>query len=332
MFFKSKVADYDIKGDIAQFIPDTVSKPKSPASPIVKKNSSAESPVKRSISSSSQQTIKSNYTTKSQNNAWVDKLQFEHISLVGKAPKTQYHSAVIYKGAIYVYGGESNREENAHVFFFDGKWKKLKSTNKPLPRKQHCAVIYKDEMFVYGGSYKGQNLNDVNIFSLLYQSWRSVDYKSDHNAPKPASGHCAVVYKDKMIVLYSDGKVSEMELSEPYTWRDVKCNGKQPSDDSESCANVYKDHMYTLRKTKTQLELYSLNLMDKTWKYIEYTNPIQSLMFFDHHCEIIHGGVMLVCYAHSSTNGLGLYALDLMSKKCKFINNAEVYLQEDRIL
>ncbi|GFU24038.1 kelch domain-containing protein 3, partial [Nephila pilipes] len=74
------------------------------------------------------------------------------------------HSAVVYKGEIYIIGGFDGvtlRHLN-DVFKYNpvnSEWIELKVNGEPpCPRKRHCAVLVKDSIYLYGGSSPAQSI------------------------------------------------------------------------------------------------------------------------------------------------------------------------------
>src|SRR5690606_1528695 len=79
------------------------------------------------------------------------------------APQCGGHSAVLYDGQMFVFGGYGNRFiDDVHCFDFQKKsWKLLQvHGNKPPKRHRHSAVVVGDKMLIMGGN-DGQNYFDV---------------------------------------------------------------------------------------------------------------------------------------------------------------------------
>lgn len=96
----------------------------------------------------------------------------------GEPIKLKSHTAVVYKDAIYLFGGEiSPINSNNLTYRFDiasSKWEKIEP-NIDLPKvDSHSAVIVDDQMLVYGGYIpeKAQYMSDMYAFDLEKHTWQ----------------------------------------------------------------------------------------------------------------------------------------------------------------
>ena len=82
------------------------------------------------------------------------------------------HTALIYEGAMIIYGGFVNGERTSDIYkyyFKENKWEFVQPLGDKVPPKRagHSAVRYKDSMFVFGGKDEENNkLNDLWEFNL----------------------------------------------------------------------------------------------------------------------------------------------------------------------
>ena len=65
------------------------------------------------------------------------------------------HTAVAYKDAIYIFGGDNGRQMLNDLLRFDvsdESWGRAFTTGcPPAPRYHHSAVVFENSMFVFGG-------------------------------------------------------------------------------------------------------------------------------------------------------------------------------------
>ncbi|XP_073964380.1 leucine-zipper-like transcriptional regulator 1 [Choristoneura fumiferana] len=76
------------------------------------------------------------------------------------------HTAVAYKDAIYVFGGDNGKSMLNDLIRFDIREKSWTRTGymgtPPAPRYHHSAVVHRSSMFVFGG-YTGDILANSNL-------------------------------------------------------------------------------------------------------------------------------------------------------------------------
>ena len=87
------------------------------------------------------------------------------------------HSACIYKGSMYVFGGRNNDSKQLNDFWaFDLKTLRWSEVNvrseQPMGRTGHSCDIMGHYMVIFGGFYKLANeLNDLHIFDFRERKW-----------------------------------------------------------------------------------------------------------------------------------------------------------------
>ncbi|KAJ2940184.1 hypothetical protein O0L34_g11748 [Tuta absoluta] len=117
------------------------------------------------------------------------------------------HTAVAYKDAIYVFGGDNGKSMLNDLIRFDIRemsWTKMGCMGTPpAPRYHHSAVVHRSSMFVFGG-YTGDILANSNLtnkndlFEYKFQTATWVQWKFTGQEPEPRSAHGAAVYDDKL--------------------------------------------------------------------------------------------------------------------------------------
>lgn len=107
--------------------------------------------------------------------------QWRAIHPSGKEPtKRTSHSAVIYNGKMYVFGGFSGEEYLNDLFEFDLEtevWTDISSTCRgdiPAPRSRFCAAVHGDSMYILGGWNKVGYFNDFYVFNFVTRIWTNI--------------------------------------------------------------------------------------------------------------------------------------------------------------
>ncbi|CAH2233958.1 jg21439 [Pararge aegeria aegeria] len=154
------------------------------------------------------------------------------------------HTAVAYKDAIYVFGGDNGKSMLNDLIRFDIKemsWTKtLCMGTAPAPRYHHSAVVHRSSMFVFGG-YTGDILANSNLtnkndlFEYKFQTAQWVQWKFTGQEPVPRSAHGAAVYDDKLWIFAGyDGNARLNDMwtinlvGENHQWEHVEQKGECP--------------------------------------------------------------------------------------------------------
>ncbi|KAJ6250342.1 leucine-zipper-like transcriptional regulator 1 [Anaeramoeba flamelloides] len=166
------------------------------------------------------------------------KPKWEKLITKGDKPKgTSCNSVALYKGSIYIFGGDSqftlyyntvhkiDISENS-----DYEWKLLKPKNNSAPRARSSSamVVYKNSLIIFGGS-SPNNHNDIWSFNIEEQTWEEIHPKTE---VKPARrvGHGLFCVRDKMYLFNGYGDQIYHELYEfdliKKTWKKLKTRGE----------------------------------------------------------------------------------------------------------
>ncbi|CAK1590169.1 unnamed protein product [Parnassius mnemosyne] len=154
------------------------------------------------------------------------------------------HTAVAYKDAIYVFGGDNGKSMLNDLIRFDIREKSWTKTGcmgtPPAPRYHHSAVVHRSSMFVFGG-YTGDILANSNLtnkndlFEYKFQSAQWVQWKFVGQEPVPRSAHGAAVYDDKLWIFAGyDGNARLNDMwtvnlvGENRQWERVEQKGQCP--------------------------------------------------------------------------------------------------------
>ncbi|XP_026727565.1 leucine-zipper-like transcriptional regulator 1 isoform X2 [Trichoplusia ni] len=154
------------------------------------------------------------------------------------------HTAVAYKDAIYVFGGDNGKSMLNDLIRFDIREKSWTKTGcmgvPPAPRYHHSAVVHRSSMFVFGG-YTGDILANSNLtnkndlFEYKFTSAQWVQWRFTGQEPVPRSAHGAAVYDDKLWIFAGyDGNARLNDMwtinlkGETHQWEHVEQKGQCP--------------------------------------------------------------------------------------------------------
>lgn len=158
--------------------------------------------------------------------------------------KRSKHTAIAYKDAIYVFGGDNGKSMLNDLIRFDIReksWTKMGCMGiPPAPRYHHSAVVHRSSMFVFGG-YTGDILANSNLtnkndlFEYKFQNAQWVRWKFTGQEPVPRSAHGAAVYDDKLWIFAGyDGNARLNDMwtidlvGETHQWEKVEQKGECP--------------------------------------------------------------------------------------------------------
>ncbi len=112
-------------------------------------------------------------------------------------------SAVLWQGALYVFGGYDQHGfccDGLHAFQFarNAWFKELKTTGKARERYHHTAVVYGRCMYIFGGRSDNEALEDLLEYHFDARSWSIIT--TTGSPPSKRWGHSAAVVGDRMFV------------------------------------------------------------------------------------------------------------------------------------
>ena len=126
-----------------------------------------------------------------------------------------YHTALMFKGWMFVFGGiKTSGECTNDVWFLDvdnKMWfpQKMKSDIAPHARKCHSACIYKNLMIIHGGRCKDKKMfNDIWALNLSTFEWTELEIKNKVVLPDRSS-HRSFVIGHYMFVIGGVGNDDE---------------------------------------------------------------------------------------------------------------------------
>ncbi len=128
------------------------------------------------------------------------------------------HTAVAYKDAVYVFGGDNGKAMLNDLLIYDVReksWTKALSTGPPpAPRYHHSAVVHEQAMYIFGG-YTGDihsnsnltNRNDLWEYRFATGQWHEWKFGGARR-PVPRSANGAAVHKGRLYIFAGyDGNV-----------------------------------------------------------------------------------------------------------------------------
>jgi len=201
------------------------------------------------------------------------------------------HSAVVYKGDIYVFGGVQRLafsfKNDLFCFRSIDKTMKIIKIDPfgeiPEPRSAHTAIVYKDFMYVFGGWNGRDTLKDLWCFSFENCTWRYIpaigEYENKINVPSYLRRHNAICYNNSMFIFggFSSEK-NPTEFNEVFEfnfetekWRCVPCKGPKPLGRSRASTVQFGKYMYLLGGFDRQVsygDFWRLNLETFQWEEI----------------------------------------------------------------
>jgi Kelch motif len=116
-------------------------------------------------------------------------------------PKMDSHSCVVYKSLLIFFGGYVNgyRSNRVTLFNYNTSAWDYKAVSGPCARSNHSATVFRTDMYVFGGFDEDHStLNDFWTLNLKRWTWSNIPLRGD--IPAARSGHCSLIYKDKLIL------------------------------------------------------------------------------------------------------------------------------------
>ncbi|XP_033017979.1 ras guanine nucleotide exchange factor F-like isoform X1 [Lacerta agilis] len=121
----------------------------------------------------------------------------------GTAPVNRKgHSAVVYKGIMYMYGGYVDLKGASQEFWTlclnKKQWTPAVSYGgSPGPRHGHSAVVHGNNMYLFGGLVGLSEQKDFWKWDFMAANWSSI--RTSHGPPKVV-GHSALIFEDSMLL------------------------------------------------------------------------------------------------------------------------------------
>jgi len=243
------------------------------------------------------------------------------------APRSK-HTAVYFRGAFYVFGGDNgdSRLNDLYEFNLEKKeWREVKTKgNPPEPRYYHSAVVNGTHMYIFGG-YTNENNNDLWQYDFDAAQWTHLECAGD--VPSKRSGHCAAIHGGNMYVFGGyDGSARLNDIFcfdfENKTWRMVETSGKPPSSRCNFSSSVVGNCMYIFAGhsgAATTSDLYEFNFETCHWRQVETMGDAPPKRL-GHTSVYNHGNLYI--FGGTSANKLtnDLYCLNLGTREWTNLN------------
>ncbi|XP_066526166.1 rab9 effector protein with kelch motifs [Hoplias malabaricus] len=155
----------------------------------------------------------------------------------GDVPSLAYHSATIYKGELYVFGGlqpsrgPGGKACSNALYIFNPKhelwYQPIVEGDRPLPRFGHSTTLLPDKLVIFGGQNTAAYLNDLHILDLGFMEYAAVKYE---NMPPLARGfHAALPVSDNRVLISGGcstlGALKDLHLfnTDTNSWTSLVC-------------------------------------------------------------------------------------------------------------
>lgn len=189
------------------------------------------------------------------------------------------------RGNLLVIGGANPSECFKDVYNFDLStlsWSKFEDAkNFHTGRYEHACFQSKDkDVFIFGGADQEKNYNDVLKFNIANKTCETISSESS-NVPSPRTMHCAVAFKDQLLVFGGgeagkepvlDGKVY---IFNPMNkkWISLNIKGDSPKLRHGHVMVNYEDRFIFLHGGMNAENIFNdmwkLDLMKMEWTQIE---------------------------------------------------------------
>uniref|UniRef100_A0AAR2L9X7 Rab9 effector protein with kelch motifs n=1 Tax=Pygocentrus nattereri TaxID=42514 RepID=A0AAR2L9X7_PYGNA len=159
------------------------------------------------------------------------------INAKGNVPSLAYHSAIIYKSEMYVFGGlQPSRSSGGKacsnaLYIFNPEhelwYQPIVEGDRPLPRFGHSTTLLPNKLVIFGGRKTAAYLNDLHILDLGFMEYTAVKYE---NMPPLARGfHAALPVSDNRVLISGGcsalGALQDLHLFnlDTNSWTSVVC-------------------------------------------------------------------------------------------------------------
>ncbi|KAL3832064.1 hypothetical protein ACJMK2_023743 [Sinanodonta woodiana] len=176
---------------------------------------------------------------------WIINPDLEYIRKVCLDPGCErpcvrrYHSAVMYNGCMYVYGGFVDiRGSSSELWAYHmdaEEWEQISvrhsgQDGSPGGLHGHSAIIHREQMWIYGGMSDLNIKSDLWRFTFASKCWEKMKLKY---GPPVLTGHSATVLGDQMLIF--GGESNREMVNTLWTlclktliWRQSHCNENLP--------------------------------------------------------------------------------------------------------
>eukprot|EP00594_Rhizosolenia_setigera_P021143 CAMPEP_0178980024 /NCGR_PEP_ID=MMETSP0789-20121207/26237_1 /TAXON_ID=3005 /ORGANISM="Rhizosolenia setigera, Strain CCMP 1694" /LENGTH=793 /DNA_ID=CAMNT_0020670333 /DNA_START=181 /DNA_END=2560 /DNA_ORIENTATION=- len=257
---------------------------------------------------------KSSLTTSSSNRRGWTNVRVETSRSDPPPCQRSLHSAAVYDGAIYVFGGYDGqtRVNDFHSFsFVEKRWSQINpspsSGAPPSPRDRHVSVVHGHCFYVFGGFDGSIRVQDFHKFDFRTNEWSRI-FSLRGNSPSPRHSHSAVVHMNCMYVF---GGEFNFRTS---TWSVVPSAGRSPRARYRGTCVVHSHKMYLFgghEGTTHLADTYIFDFHTRVWSYLNTQGvpPIPR----DSHVAVVYRDSMYVFGGSTGSAMNDLFELNLMT-------------------
>lgn len=224
----------------------------------------------------------------------VSTAQWWFLPLKNSIPGRAYHSAVVLKNKMIVFGGKTSgnvvSDELWSLNFRNLSWNLLKASgDKPTKRFGHTAVAYGDKMILFGGlgvhlSNCVYELKRVKIIKKLpFYKWKRIP--CGNVKPPKRYFHSAAILNHCMYIFGGHGITVECFLHDlwafnldTHKWKQIHTYGDIPQGVYNHSACICGGSMFVFGGHMISRNfgnfLYEFSISSREWKRIEYTGHI----------------------------------------------------------
>ncbi|KAL6070689.1 kelch domain-containing protein 3 [Balamuthia mandrillaris] len=187
-----------------------------------------------------------------------------------------FHSMVLYRNALYVFGGKSNGYMN-DLYCFNlatQQWRCVEGKGKnkrPTKRYGHVAAVHGQCMYIFGGyDDLGWKCNDLYAFHFEKEEWEEIETLG---SPPYRFHSTGSVFQGSLYVFggYPDVRDLFEYRFASKTWSLVKTTGEVPSERWGHREVVHKDVMYIFGgcDPNTCCDVHAFHFATRQWELLE---------------------------------------------------------------
>lgn len=240
---------------------------------------------------------------------------FTALDTLGTRPSARYrHSAVLYDGCIYVFGGYSSLNDLHRFCISTRTWTQMTGPGTVFSgRYDHSAVVIGNKMYVFGGSCT--SCNTTAYYDFDSDLW-TVVMSSAGNVPGIRHGHSAIAYNGLMYLFggYQSSYYDTLHTFDPAanTWTLLSPSGIKPTGRYLHSAVVYNGQMVVYGgscSSSVCSPLFAYDFVGNSWNNV--TSIASGTVSSSSHRSYLYKDEMLVLGVSSSTNNKEMYRLTL---------------------
>lgn len=239
---------------------------------------------------------------------------WDHVTVTGnlKPPSLQEHTALTYKGHMYVFGGEFTATNETPLWTFNFResvWRKQADKSwGPRTRRSHTAVVYEASMYVFGGYIDMRGASDeLWQYEFDTSKWTRIKWKGE--GPSPRYSHSAAVGAGGMWVYGGlEGLQARNDLWRwsfvSYSWSKIKSRGGPPAMFGHSAIKLGEGMLIFGGETThgtLQNSMWRFDMGNRTWSAVRPRGGISPPVRSCFSAEVVPSSVFLI-FSRPSTS------------------------------